>query len=189
MCGTKCPFNCFTYNNRIFHNQTNSSNAFTIRDEKCDYFNLIKKIFGVCGYSKTKKNGMGEIHHTPPKSHFMAKNRFWVGSCEPSLLTSLIFIRYSNLPYSYVLIWFIYSHSVQYSTVQNSIRQKVKKFLESTLCVKNVCSTSSVCMIHHLFLVSTTSSNQQAWHQWLLFPGGIVHLVRHSSCPDFPERN
>ena len=64
--------------------------------------------------------------------------------------------------------------------------------------VKNVFSTSSVCIIHHSFLVSTTSSNHQAcWcssflgnvFQWLLLPGGSVHLVRHSSYLDFPQRN
>ena len=44
-CGTKYPFNWFTYNNRIFHNQTNSKNILTMRDEICDFVNLIKKIF------------------------------------------------------------------------------------------------------------------------------------------------
>ena len=44
-CGAKYPFNCFTYNNRILHNQTYLSNVLTVRDEKCDFVNLIKKIF------------------------------------------------------------------------------------------------------------------------------------------------
>ena len=46
-CGNTYPFNCFTYNNRTPHNQTNSSSILTIRDKKCDFVNSIKKIFGV----------------------------------------------------------------------------------------------------------------------------------------------
>ena len=49
-CGTKYPFNCFTYNNRIFHNQTNSNHVLTIKDEKCDFGNLITNIFGGVNY-------------------------------------------------------------------------------------------------------------------------------------------
>ena len=49
-CGTKYPFNCFTYNNRIFHNQTNSKNILTMRDEICDFFQLDKKDFWRVNY-------------------------------------------------------------------------------------------------------------------------------------------
>ena len=45
-CGTKYPFNCFIYNKRIFLNQTNANNVLTIRDEKCDFVNFIKKFQG-----------------------------------------------------------------------------------------------------------------------------------------------
>ena len=44
----RCPpliFFVLTYYNIIFHNQTNWSNVLTIRDEKYDFVNLIKKIF------------------------------------------------------------------------------------------------------------------------------------------------
>ena len=43
-CGTKYPFNCSTYNNRIFHNQTNLNNILTIKDEKFYFVNLIKNM-------------------------------------------------------------------------------------------------------------------------------------------------
>ena len=111
---------------------------------------------------------MGEISHTPPKSYFMTKNPFLgrYNTYELLLITLLIFIRFtmyvadsefapgrvagnendSNRHYSYIIILFIYNQSVQYSTVWNSIGQKVKKWLESTLSVKNICSASSVYM-------------------------------------------
>ena len=45
-CDNKYPLNCIAHNNRIFHNQTNSNNVLTIKDEKCDFVNLIKKKWG-----------------------------------------------------------------------------------------------------------------------------------------------
>ena len=43
---TKYLFNCFTFHISIFHNETNWENFLTIRDEKCDFLRLVKKIYG-----------------------------------------------------------------------------------------------------------------------------------------------
>ena len=43
---TKYPFNCFTYNSGIFHNETNWEYFLIMRHEKCNFLRFVKKIDG-----------------------------------------------------------------------------------------------------------------------------------------------